>query len=87
MVNPWTHNVTHIDIKSQKERHTINRAELAVVTLALIMENTEEHLKILTSSSFCINTIRSYTIDPTSYKKSLTQRPLKPQRPTTKSKR
>jgi hypothetical protein len=63
VVKPRTQNVTHIYIKSQKERHTINGAELAAITLALITENTEEHLKILTNSSFCINTIRNYTIE------------------------
>ena len=56
VVNPQKYHVAHIEIKSQKERHTINRAELAAITTALRMENTEEHLKILTNSSFCINT-------------------------------
>ena len=37
----------------------------------LKQENTEGHLKILSDSSFCINTIRNYTIDPTSYKHDL----------------
>jgi hypothetical protein len=59
VVNPRTQHVTHIDIKSLKERHTINIAELAVITLALRRKNTESHLKILTDSSFCINTIRN----------------------------
>jgi hypothetical protein len=68
VVIPRTQSVTHIDIKLQKERHTINRAELVAITLALERENTESHLKILTDSSFCINTIRNYTIDPPSYK-------------------
>ena len=35
VVNPRTGHVTHIAIKSQKERHTINRAELAAITTAL----------------------------------------------------
>ena len=35
IVNPKTQTTTHIEIKSQPERHTINRAELAVITLAL----------------------------------------------------
>jgi ribonuclease HI len=59
--------VTHIEVKSQNERHTINIAELAAITTALITENTKGHLKILTDISFCINTIRNYTIDPASY--------------------
>jgi hypothetical protein len=49
VVNLWTQNVTQ-DIKSQKERHTISRAELTALTLALRMENTEEHNKILADS-------------------------------------
>jgi ribonuclease HI len=61
----------NIEIKSQKERHTINRAELAAITTALRTENIEEHLSILTDSSFCINTIRNYTIDPVSYNNHL----------------
>ena len=88
VVSPRTKHVTHIDIKSQKERHTINRADLAAITTALRMENTEGYLKILTDSSFCINTIRNYTIDPASYKNHLhIQRPPKSHRPTSKSKR
>ena len=71
VVNPRTHTITHINIKSQKQRHTINIAELAAITVALIHENIEGHLKILTDSPFCINTIRNYTICPTSYKHHL----------------
>ena len=66
-MNPRTNSITHIDIKSQPERHTINRAELATIALALKQENTEDHMSILTDSSFCINTIRNYKIDPTAY--------------------
>jgi ribonuclease HI len=71
VINPRTHTITHIDIKSQIGRHTINRAELAAITVALRQKNTEGRLKILTDSSFCINTIRNYTIDSTSYKHHL----------------
>ena len=71
VVNPRTQTITHIDIKSQKERHAINKAELAAITVALRQENTKGHIKILTESSFCINTIRNYTIDPPSYKHHL----------------
>lgn len=35
VIYPRTHTITHIEIKSQEERHTINRAELAAVTIAL----------------------------------------------------
>ncbi len=67
VTNPNTPITTHIDIKSQPERHTINRAEPAATSVALGHENTEDHLSIVTGSSFHINTIRKYTIDPTFY--------------------
>jgi len=71
VVNPKTNTITHIDIKSQAERHAINRAELAAIVVALKQENTEDHVSILTDSSFCINRIRNYTIDPAAYKQHL----------------
>jgi ribonuclease HI len=71
VVNPRTNSITHIDIKSQPERHTINRAELAAIAVALKQENTEDHMSILADSSFCINTIRHYTIDPAAYNQHL----------------
>jgi ribonuclease HI len=67
VVDPRTQTIIHIDIKSPK-RHTINKAELAAIAVALRQKNTKGHLKILTDNSFCINTIRNYTIDPASYK-------------------
>jgi hypothetical protein len=71
VVNPITNTNTHIQIKSQPERHTINKAELAAITVALRQENTNTHLQILTDSSFCINTIRNYATDPSSYNNHL----------------
>jgi ribonuclease HI len=68
VINQRTQHVTHINIRSPKERHAINRAELAAITTALRMENSEGQLIILTDSLFCRNTIRNYTIDPASYK-------------------
>jgi len=35
VVDPKHNTITHIEIKSQPERHTINRAELAAITTAL----------------------------------------------------
>ncbi len=64
LVNPRTHTITHIDVKSQPERHTISRAELPAITVAQRQENTEGHLQNLADSLFCINTIGNYTIDP-----------------------
>jgi hypothetical protein len=40
VVNPRTNTITHIDIKSQPERHTINIAELAAIVVSLKQENT-----------------------------------------------
>jgi ribonuclease HI len=67
VVNPRRNSITHIDIKSQPEQNTINRADLAAIAVALKQENTEDHMSILTDSSFYINTIRNYTIDPAAY--------------------
>ena len=71
MVNPRTYSNTHIDIKSQPERHTINIAELAAIAVALKQKNTKNHMSILMDNQFCINTICNYTIDPTSYNQHL----------------
>jgi hypothetical protein len=67
VVNPRSNPITHIDIKSQPERHTINRAKLAAIAVAIKQENTEDHMSILTNNSFSINTTRNYTIDPAAY--------------------
>jgi ribonuclease HI len=71
VVKPRTNSITHIDNKSQSERHTINRTELAAIAVALKSENIEKHMSILTDSSFCTNTIRNYTIDPAAYNQHL----------------
>jgi len=71
VVNTKTKSITHIDIKSQPERHIINRSELAVIAVALKQENTEDYMSILTYSSFCINTIHNHTIDLEAYKQHL----------------
>jgi ribonuclease HI len=71
IVNPRTKSITHIDIKAQPERHTINRAELAAIAVTLKQENTEDQMRILTGSSFCINTIHNYTIDSAAYNQHL----------------
>ncbi len=49
----------------------MNRAELATIAVALKQESTEDHISILADSSFCITTIRKYTINPTEYKQHL----------------
>jgi ribonuclease HI len=64
IVDPRTQTTTHIEIKSQPKKHTINRAELAAITLALEANKNDHTLSILTDSAFSINTIRKYPIDP-----------------------
>jgi ribonuclease HI len=71
VVDPRTNIDTHIDIKSQPKRYTINRAELAAITVTLRQESTEDHLSILMYNSFYINTITNYKKDPASYKHHL----------------
>jgi ribonuclease HI len=60
IVNPRTQTTKHIEIKS----HTINRAKLATITLALEANKHDQTLSILKDSAFDINTIRKYAIDP-----------------------
>jgi ribonuclease HI len=64
IVDPRTQTTTYIEIKSQPKRHTINRAELAAITLPLEANKNDHTLSILTDSAFNINTIRKYDIDP-----------------------
>ncbi len=71
VVNPRINSITHIYVKSQQERHTITRAELAAISVALKQENTEDHMSILTERYFCINTIRNYTMHPVAYSQHL----------------
>jgi len=61
IVVPRTKTTTRIEIKSQPERQTINRAELAAITTALDLYNHAPILFILTDSAFNINNLRSYT--------------------------
>ena len=64
IVNPRTQTTRHIEIKPQPERHTINRAELAAIALALEANKNDHILSILTDNAFSINTIHKYAIDP-----------------------
>jgi ribonuclease HI len=63
IVNPRNHTTTHIEIKSQPERHTINRAELAAITITLEANRHDHTLSILTDTAFSINIIRRYAIE------------------------
>jgi ribonuclease HI len=67
IVNPSLQTITHIEIKSQLERHTVNRAELAAITIALEANKLNPAISILTDSAFSINTIRRYAIDPLNF--------------------
>ena len=59
-----TQRYTHIEIKSQSEHHTINRVELAAITIALELNKDSSSLNILTDSAFNINSIRNYCTYP-----------------------
>jgi ribonuclease HI len=67
VVNPHTQTTTHIKTNSQPERHTMNIAELAAITIALDLHKELPQIRILTDSSFCINTLRNYVIDPLNF--------------------
>ena len=67
IVNPQTQTTTHIETKSQPERHIINRVELAAITVALDLHNNSPQIHILTDSAFSINTLRNLAIDPLRY--------------------
>jgi ribonuclease HI len=67
IVNPQTQITTHIEIKSQPERYTINTAELAAIAVALDLHKDATQIQILTDSTFSINTLRYYAIDPLRY--------------------
>jgi ribonuclease HI len=58
---------THIEINSQPERHTINKAEQAAIKVALDIHKDLPQIRILADSTFCINTFRNYAIDPLNF--------------------
>ena len=64
VANPITRTTTHVEVKSQPERHTINRAKLEAITLSLELYHDSPQLRILIDSAFSINAIRNYIIDP-----------------------
>ena len=59
--------VIRIKVVSQPERHTINRAELSAIAVAIRERLASPTLSILTDSAFSINTIRNHIADPASY--------------------
>jgi hypothetical protein len=64
IVDPKTKASTHVEIISQPERYTINRAKLAAITTALDLSKHASTLSILTDSAFIINNLRNYSSDP-----------------------
>ena len=52
---PNTLITTHVDIKSQPQRHKINKAEQTAIAVAHGRENKEDRLSILTDSSFVLH--------------------------------
>jgi hypothetical protein len=67
IVDPTTKTTTHIEIKSQWERHAINRAELAAITTPLDLYKYAPILSILTDIIFNINNLRNYFSDPQNF--------------------
>jgi ribonuclease HI len=67
VVSPARGTTIHIRVNSNTERHTINRGELAAITVALQQNRTAPQLYILTDSSFCINSMRNYALNPSRY--------------------
>jgi ribonuclease HI len=55
VMNPHAQTTSNIEIKSQSERHTINKAELAAITVALDLHTKSPQIRILTDISFCIH--------------------------------
>ncbi len=66
-MDPSIYATTLIEIKLQSERHTINRAKLTAITVALEANRKNPTLYVLTNSVFIINTLKKYVIDPLSF--------------------
>jgi len=64
VVDPKHNTIAHIELKSQPERHNINRAELAAITTALYLHKQDPSLSILTNGAFSINNLRNFSSQP-----------------------
>jgi len=64
VVDPKHNTTTHIEIKSQPERYTINIAELATITTALDLHRHDLSLSILTDNAFGISNLRNFSSQP-----------------------
>jgi hypothetical protein len=60
-VDPRQNTITHLEIKSQPERHTINSAELVAITTTLDLHRHDPSLSVLTDSAFNINNLRNFS--------------------------
>ena len=63
-MDPKHSTIINIEKKSQPERHTINKAELAAITTALDLHRHAPSLSILTDSAFSINNLRNFSSQP-----------------------
>ncbi len=65
-MSPMTHSIS-IEVKSQPERRTINRAELAAITNAIKPHRDNIKVEILINYVFSINQIHNYAVDPQAF--------------------
>ena len=59
--------VIRIAVISDTERHTINRAELVAIIVALREAQDMPSIQILTDSLFCVHSLRNYIAGPSRY--------------------
>ena len=67
-----------IAVRSDTERHTINRAELVAITVALREASHLPSLHILTDSLFCIYSLRNFIANPSRYTDHLHRHLIEP---------
>ena len=66
-MDPTNEPITHIEIKSQTERHTVNIAKLVAITTALGLYKHAQTLSILTGNASRIDNLRNYASNPHSF--------------------
>ena len=71
IIYPETGQTIRMKIASDPIRHTINRAELAAITHALVQDDTSTNVQILTDSAYSINSIRNFCHAPYKYKDNI----------------
>ena len=70
-VFPVPQNTITIEVQATPERFTINRAELAAISVAIDKSLYWTHISILTDSAFSINSIRNYCHTPRRYQNNV----------------